>query len=51
VVVANQTAAPQQFALLSEGNQIWSQIPAKTAATYVWHSGLGKSSLPAVPPN
>jgi glucosylceramidase len=51
VVVANQTAASQQFALLSEGNQVWAQIPAKTAATYVWHVGLGASGLPAVPPN
>ena len=51
VVVANQSAATQSFALLSEGNQIWAQIPAKTAATYVWASGLGKSTLPATPPN
>jgi glucosylceramidase len=51
VVVANQSTQAQPFALLSEGNQIWASIPAKTAATYVWHSGLGKSNLPAAAPN
>jgi glucosylceramidase len=49
-VVMNQTATPQQFAITSEGNQIWSQLPAKTAATYVWTKGLAKSTLPAVAP-
>jgi glucosylceramidase len=50
VVVINQTAATQPFVLASEGNQIWSQLPAKTAATYVWTQGLGKSTLQAVAP-
>jgi glucosylceramidase len=51
VVVANQSTQAQQFAMLSEGNQVWAQIPAKTAATYVWRSGMGKSALMAAAPN
>jgi glucosylceramidase len=49
-VVINQTATTQQFVLASEGNQIWSQLPAKTAATYVWTAGLGKATAAAVAP-
>jgi glucosylceramidase len=49
-VVMNQSATTQQFVLASEGNQIWSQLPAKTAATYVWSKGLGKATAAAVAP-
>ena len=49
-VVMNQTTTDQTFALVSEGNQIWSKVPAKTAATYVWSAGLGKSTLQAMAP-
>ncbi len=49
-VVINQTSAQQRFVLLSENNQIWASLDPKTAASYVWRSGLGKSSLaPASP--
>jgi glucosylceramidase len=50
VVVINQTTSLQQFALLSEGNQIWAALDGKTAATYVWRSGLGTSTLAPVDP-
>lgn len=49
-VVANQTTTTQQFVLLSEGNQIWAALEGKTAASYVWMSGQGKSALPPVDP-
>jgi glucosylceramidase len=49
-VVMNQTMTAQAFAIASEGNQIWTTLPAKTAATYVWGAGLGKSATQAVAP-
>jgi glucosylceramidase len=50
VVVMNQTAHPQDFVLVSEGNQVWASIDAKTSATFVWHQGLGKSTAVPQPP-
>jgi glucosylceramidase len=47
-VVMNQLTTAQTFAISSEGNEIWTVLPAKTAATYVWTAGLGKSTLPAM---
>jgi glucosylceramidase len=44
IVVMNQTARAQDFVLVEEGNQIWASIDAKTAATFVWRQGLGKSA-------
>jgi glucosylceramidase len=49
-VVINQTDEPQTFALRSEGNQIWAQLDGKTAATYVWHIGLGPSAASPIAP-
>ena len=49
-VVINQTSAIQEFVLRSEGNQIWATLEPKTAASYVWRSGLGRSSLPPADP-
>jgi len=49
-LIMNQSATTQQFAIASEGNQIWSQVPAKTAATYVWSKGLGTATAAAVAP-
>jgi glucosylceramidase len=49
-VVINQTATVQPFALLSEGNQIWATLDAKTAGAIVWRQGLGKSTAPPVRP-
>jgi O-glycosyl hydrolase len=46
-VVINQTATLQEFALRSEANQIWAALDAKTAATFVWRAGLGKSGAAA----
>jgi glucosylceramidase len=49
-VVINQTAVPQELALRSEGNQIWVRLDARTAATFVWRSGLGTSATAPAPP-
>jgi glucosylceramidase len=46
-VVINQTANPQQFVLRDGANQIWAALEPKTAASYLWASGLGPS--PAAP--
>ena len=49
-VVINQTATPQPFALLSEGNQIQGTLDAKSAASVLWLSGQGASPLAPVGP-
>jgi glucosylceramidase len=46
VVVMNQTAIRQEFVLESAGNQIWTALNARSAATFVWHDGLGPSGSP-----
>lgn len=40
MVVMNNSTANQSFQVLCEGNQFLAQLPAKTAGTYVWQSGL-----------
>lgn len=40
MVVMNNSATNQSFQVLCEGNQFLAQLPAKTAGTYVWQSGL-----------
>lgn len=49
-VVVNQTSTAKQFALESEGNQVWASLDPRSAAAILWRSGLGASVLDPVAP-
>jgi glucosylceramidase len=47
MVIINNSASAQTFAVNCQGNQFEGSIPAKTVGTYMWRSDLPLSSTPA----